>query len=89
MLERARAAADEAARPDQQTRFEQTGLEELGALDDDSLDFATGQGDPLSFCEDPRRALRELHRVLKPGAPLVLSVDSRVGGVRSLLARTP
>lgn len=84
MLEVAReAVAAEGARG-LETRFVQAGLEDLHELADGSLAFATGQGDPLSFCEDPRRALQELHRVLCPGASLVLSVDSRIGGVRSL-----
>ena len=60
-------------------------FEDMDAIADHSLDFATGQGDPLSFCEDPQRALRQLRRVLKPGAALVLSVDNRCAGVRTLL----
>ncbi|MGE3171058.1 MAG: class I SAM-dependent methyltransferase [Planctomycetota bacterium] len=86
MLEQARAAVQDDAEARQVTaEFVQQGLEDLSELADASLDFATGQGDPLSFCESPERALRELARVLKPGAALVLSVDNRCAGVRTLI----
>lgn len=84
MLERARAAVA-AERGRAAATFVQGALEDLGALADQSLDFATAQGDPLSFCASPEQALRELHRVLRPGAALVLSVDNRTAGVRALL----
>lgn len=85
MLERARAAAEAEASRGLEVAFVQAGLEDMAEIPDGSLAFATGQGDPLSFCADPERALRELYRVLEPGAHLVLSVDNRTAGVRSLL----
>lgn len=85
MLEQARAAADAESARGLESTFVQQGLEDLSQLADHSLDFATGQGDPLSFCAEPDRALRELARVLKPGAALVLSVDNRCAGLRALL----
>lgn len=85
MLEQARAAAAAEAARGLTADFVQAGLEDLQQLADSSLDFATGQGDPLSFCAEPGAALRELHRVLRPGAHLVLSVDNRCAGVRALL----
>jgi SAM-dependent methyltransferase len=90
MLEQSRAAAAEEDRRGLETRFVKAGLEDLRELADGTLDFATAQGDPLSFCEEPKRAIHELRRVLRPGACAVLSVDHRVAGVRSLLSqRTP
>jgi ubiquinone/menaquinone biosynthesis C-methylase UbiE len=90
MLERARAAAERESARGLQTRFVQAGMEEMTPIEDGLLDFATAQGDPLSFCEQPSRALAELARIVKPGGAAVLSVDSRVAGVRSLLdEKTP
>jgi len=85
MLDAARAAvaADGARGPG--ATFVQAGLEDMSALADQSIAFATAQGDPLSFCAEPQRALAELHRVLQPGAVAVLSVDNRIAGVRVLL----
>ena len=85
MIERARAAAAAEAQRGLETDFVQAGLEDMAAVAARSLAFATGQGDPLSFCKDPEKALRELARVLEPGANLVLSVDNRTAGVRALL----
>ena len=85
MLEQARQAADAEAARGLDTSFVQAGLEDMDEVPDESLDFATGQGDPLSFCQEPLRALHQLHRALRPGAALVLSVDNRCAGVRALL----
>ncbi len=87
MIARAQDAAATETKRGVQAQFVPAGLEDLSDIPDASLDFATGQGDPLGFCESPKRALDELARVMKPGGALVLSVDSRVGGVRSLLDR--
>jgi SAM-dependent methyltransferase len=90
MLEESRTAAEREAARGLETRFVQAGMETMGEIADAQLDFATAQGDPLSFCEEPARALAELARTVKPGGAVVLSVDSRVAGVRSLLEqRTP
>lgn len=85
MLEAARAAVEREGARGLAVRYVQTGMETMGEIESASLDFATGQGDPLSFCEEPSRALAELSRIVKPGGAVVLSVDSRVAGVRSLL----
>ncbi len=85
MVEQARVAAEREAARGLETRFVQAGMEAMGEIESGLLDFAAAQGDPLSFCEEPARALAELARILKPGGAVVLSVDSRVAGVRSLL----
>ena len=90
MLDRARESAAREAARGLATRFVQAGMEQMGEIESGLLDFATAQGDPLSFCEQPARALAELARIVKPGGTVVLSVDHRVAGVRSLLSeRTP
>jgi ubiquinone/menaquinone biosynthesis C-methylase UbiE len=87
MLEKARAHVEEDGLRGRDVRYVQAGLEDMSELEDESIAFATGQGDPLSFCKEPKQALRELRRVLEPDAALVLSVDSRIAGVKSLLDR--
>ncbi|MBU8895764.1 methyltransferase domain-containing protein [Corallococcus sp. M34] len=52
----------------------------VAALDfaDASFDLVFCEGDPVSYCLDAHpRAVRELVRVAKPGAPVVLGVDNR------------
>ncbi len=85
MLESARAAVETEGKRGAEVRYVQAGLEDMSEIADATLDFATAQGDPLSFCQEPKRALAELHRVLKPDAVAVLSVDNRIAGVRTLL----
>jgi ubiquinone/menaquinone biosynthesis C-methylase UbiE len=85
MLEAARAQVEQEGARGLETRYVQAGLEDMRDVPDASLQFATGQGDPLSFCAEPKRALAELHRVLAPSAAAVLSVDNRIAGVRTLL----
>jgi ubiquinone/menaquinone biosynthesis C-methylase UbiE len=43
---------------------------------DKSFDFILCEGDPISICGDPERAVWELSRVLKPKCHLVAGVDS-------------
>ena len=88
MVERARGAVEAAGSRGRNCAFYQVGLEDMSPIADASLAFATAQGDPLSFCEEPKRALRELRRIVEPGGVVVLSVDSRVAGVRSLTERS-
>ena len=85
MIEKARQQVDKEGHRGRTHEFIQGEMEDLSGIEDESLAFATGQGDPLSFCKEPKRALQELARVLEPGGTTVLSVDSRMAGVRSLL----
>ncbi len=85
MVGAAREAAEAESSRGLETRFVQAGMEQMSEIESGLLDFATAQGDPLSFCEQPSRALAELARIVKPGGHVVLSVDSRIAGVKSLL----
>ena len=53
----------------------------------DAFDFALAEGDPISYCEDPDKAVKELYRVLRPGCYVQAGVDSLFSIVRSLVAR--
>jgi ubiquinone/menaquinone biosynthesis C-methylase UbiE len=59
MLEEARAAVEREGSRGLTVRYVQSGMEQMGEIESASLDFATGQGDPLSFCEEPARALAD------------------------------
>lgn len=55
---------------------------------DRHFDFVFCEGDPVSYClDDYPQAMRELVRVARPGAPVVLGLDSRyehfMGGLQS------
>ncbi len=86
MLDRAQAKATTAF-PSRPSTFVKADLQTLDGLPDDSFGLVTGQGDPLSFVEDPREAVRNIRRVLRPGGVAVMSVDSRFGGIDPFLTR--
>ena len=51
------------------------------------FDFALAEGDPISYCDNPGKAVRELNRVLKPGSYVQAGVDSLFAIVRGLMYR--
>lgn len=49
---------------------------------DNHFDFALAEGDPISYCSDPDKAVGELHRVLKPSCYIAAGVDSLLRVIR-------
>lgn len=56
---------------------------ELGVLGQRQFDLVLAVGDVLSYCGQPEQALREFHRLTRPGGMLLVDVESRFGGMRS------
>jgi len=52
---------------------------------DNHFDFVLAEGDPISYCEDPDKAVEELSRVLKPDCFMSAAVDSLFSIVRRVL----
>lgn len=52
---------------------------------DSYFDFVLAEGDPISYCDDPDKAVEELSRVLKPGCFISAGVDSLFALVRVTL----
>lgn len=48
---------------------------------DDNFDMVLCEGDPLSYCGDHKKALKELSRVLKIGGIMIVSADNRPGAL--------
>ena len=84
MLEQARHRADELGVSDR-VEFVKADICDLAAFEDRRFSLVVAEGDPLSFCDDARRALREFHRVLVPGGALVASVDHSAGAIEHFL----
>jgi len=51
---------------------------------DEHFDLVMAQGDPLSYCGDPGRAVAELAQVTRPGGRVIGSVDSRIAAVQAM-----
>lgn len=59
----------------------QADIADLAPFPDGSVDFLVAQGDPLSYCSDPRKGAKAIARVLKPGGTAIVSVDQRWSGL--------
>ncbi len=55
---------------------------------DDTFDYVLAEGDPISYCGDPNKAVMELARVLKPGSYMAAGVDSLYSMARNSLVRS-
>jgi ubiquinone/menaquinone biosynthesis C-methylase UbiE len=60
---------------------------EMAGFGDSSFDLVIVQGDPVSYCDDPHRAVRESHRILKPGGTCIASVDNKFSGMRVFIGQ--
>lgn len=50
---------------------------DMSDFNNDYFDMVMAEGDPLSYCENPDKAVKEMARVAKKGAPVLASVDNR------------
>ncbi len=54
---------------------------------DETFDFILAENDPISYCSDPERAVKEFYRVLKPGCYICAGVDSLFSILRHVVNR--
>ena len=59
----------------------------LDMFNDETFDLVLALGDPLSYCTDYERALKELSRVTKLKGKVIISVDNRLSIIRRILER--
>jgi len=52
-------------------------IRDMACFPSNHFDMALAEGDPVSYCLNPEKAMSELARVAKPGAHAVVSVDSK------------
>lgn len=86
MLDQAMRKVEEAGYEDRAT-FKKIDMADMSMLDDASFGFICAQGDPLSLCAKPKKAVREIARTLAPGGAAVLSVDNRTSGYAHYLEK--
>lgn len=56
---------------------------------DNCFSMVLCQGDALSYCGDPRSAVAEFARVVKPGGRVIASVDNRAAALEWLKDKSP
>jgi ubiquinone/menaquinone biosynthesis C-methylase UbiE len=52
-------------------------IRNMSCFPNEYFDLAIAEGDPVSYCLKPERAVRELSRVVKKGSIVIISVDSK------------
>ena len=60
---------------------------DLSVLESDRFDLILAMGDPLSICSDPACALREIHRICKPGGTVIATADNKLAAVDHFLEK--
>ena len=56
--------------------FKLADITDMNCFDDNSFDMVLAQGDPVGYCSNPPKAIKELSRVAKKGAHVTVSVDN-------------
>jgi ubiquinone/menaquinone biosynthesis C-methylase UbiE len=56
--------------------FKYTDITDMNCFEKGSFDMVIAQGDPVGYCGNPQKAIKELSRVAKAGAYVSVSVDS-------------
>jgi ubiquinone/menaquinone biosynthesis C-methylase UbiE len=60
-------------------------IREMSCFPSNSFDMAIAEGDPVSYCLNAEKAVKELARVVKENAHLVVSVDSKYTTISRIL----
>ena len=60
-------------------------IRDMACFAPDQFDVVLAEGDPVSYCLQPERAVRELARVVKPNCHVIVSVDNKYTAMLSLL----
>ena len=60
-------------------------IRDMSCFPSDSFDMAIAEGDPVSYCLNAERATRELARVVKQNAHVVVSVDNKYTVIHRVL----
>lgn len=86
MLEQARRKL-EAYEARGRTAFVQADLCDLSQLETGRFALAVALGDPIGCSQSPPRALKEIRRILRPGARLVATFDNKLSAIEFYLEK--
>lgn len=88
MIEQARAKAEElGGGRAKKANFFVADIVEMPQVASESLNLLVAMGDPLSICSDPRRAAREMNRILKPGGIVIATADNKLAALDHFVQR--
>jgi len=61
-------------------------IRDMSCFPSNYFDMALAEGDPVSYCLKPEKAIKELARVVKPNSHVIVSVDSKYPAISRLIA---
>ena len=61
-------------------------IRDMSCFPSNYFDMALAEGDPVSYCLKPEKAIRELARTVKPNSYVIVSVDSKYPFISRLIA---
>lgn len=62
-------------------------IREMNCFPSNHFDIALAEGDPVSYCLDPKKAVSELKRVVKTNTHVIASVDSKYSMLSGMIRR--
>ena len=74
------------AKPQGNFKFIRSDIADMKMLPSGSFDFVFSQYDPVGYCMEPKKAMRELARVARKGAYISVMVDTKFRRVPELIA---
>lgn len=66
--------------------FKKVDIRNMSCFPSNYFDMSLAEGDPVSYCLDAKKAIKELTRVVKPKSPVIVSVDSKYSIISRLIA---
>lgn len=72
---------------DKKIEFKYADICDMKCFKDNSFDMVFSDGDPVGYCGNPLKAIKELSRVAKKGAYIIVSIDSFYSMAGRLLAK--
>ncbi len=81
MVEQARSKAEAMGPKARKASFLVADIVDLTPLPPDTFGLTLAMGDPLSICSDPPSAVREMHRLCRPGGVVIATADSKLAAL--------
>jgi ubiquinone/menaquinone biosynthesis C-methylase UbiE len=87
MIEQTRAKLDALGPKAKKATLLVADIIDLSALPSDTFSLTLAMGDPLSICSDAARAVREMHRITKPGGVVIATADNKLAALDHYIER--
>jgi ubiquinone/menaquinone biosynthesis C-methylase UbiE len=81
MIEKARVKVESLGGRSDRATLMVGDIVELPSLEARRFDLILAMGDPLSICSDAQRAVREMHRICRPGGTVVATGDNKLAAI--------